>query len=273
MKRSESIKSISPAILEVQRSLKPAARSQDNPFFKSSYTDLAGVWDNCRGLLGKAGLIVVQTIDEHYRLAGVSDTSGRGPYLITTLIHAPTGEWIESILKISAKDYDNPQSVGSAITYARRYSMAAILGITSEDEDDDGEKATGRGGSEKKQEKKDDKPREPFKKWQKPEEKKTVEPPKNHSQGPEPTKAAVTPREPESPVLGGPVTPEGAIQNVKEVFGLKQRIFDDLYKEAQGLKKFQINPWLNRNKAFIDMLPEDQRKTLNELRDHIVRGK
>ena len=125
MEKSESIKLLAEALNKFQGAIKPVPRTEVNPFYNSSYADLASIWDAIRSELHKNGLSVVQTFD--------------GPLLVTCLLHV-SGEWISGSLPVCAKDA-SAQAQGSAITYARRYALAAILGISTE-EDDDGNQAS-----------------------------------------------------------------------------------------------------------------------------------
>lgn len=132
MEKSESIKELATALNKVQSKLQAAKKGSENPYFKSKYADLLAVWDACREPLTENGLSVVQVAD--------TDEQGRG-YLETLLIHT-SGEWVKGRLPLMSLKAD-PQSQGSAITYARRYSLSAIVGLCTE-EDDDGEKAMAR---------------------------------------------------------------------------------------------------------------------------------
>jgi len=132
MKKSESIVELAKALNKFQKELRPAKKTSENPFFKSTYADLAAIWEAIREPLTKHGLAIVQTMD--YSEAGT-------PLIETVLCHT-SGEWIGGALPVKPVK-DDPQSLGSAITYARRYSLSAMLGLVTE-EDDDGEKAMGR---------------------------------------------------------------------------------------------------------------------------------
>jgi hypothetical protein len=102
----------------------------ENPFFHSKYADLSSVWEACRELLTKNGLAVVQT------MGGETHESVT---VITTLAHI-SGQWIRGGLTMKPTKQD-PQGIGSAITYARRYALASIVGVCPED--DDGAAASG----------------------------------------------------------------------------------------------------------------------------------
>lgn len=108
-----------------------AKRNAYNPFTKKNYADLASCIDAAKGPMKENGLSIVQTIEQ--------GEDGK-QYVRTTLMHT-SGEFMESMYLISSERKD-PQSVGSAITYARRYSYAALIGIANVDEEDDANEAT-----------------------------------------------------------------------------------------------------------------------------------
>lgn len=131
MKKSESISNIAQALCEVQKTALFALTDKNNPFFKSKYADLSSVWEVARKPLTENGLSIVQTMD-------ISENGG--VIIETTLIHT-SGEYMTGKLLMSPEK-DTPQGIGSAITYARRYSLSAMVGIAPED--DDGEAAMSR---------------------------------------------------------------------------------------------------------------------------------
>lgn len=130
--QSEQINELAAALSKAQASITGALKDSANPFFKSKYADLASCWDACRKQLTDNGLSVIQTTDI------VADTV----VVRTTLAHS-SGQWISGILPVKAKD-DGPQAQGSGITYARRYALAAMVGLAQID--DDAEAAQGRTG-------------------------------------------------------------------------------------------------------------------------------
>ena len=131
MQHSESIKELASAFLKAQQSFETATEDADNPFFKSKYADLPEVWRVAKGPLGANGLAFVQS----------PESDGNGAIEIETmLVHAPSGEWIKSRMRMKPVK-DDPQGVGSCITYARRYALSALIGIVA-DEDDDGNAAS-----------------------------------------------------------------------------------------------------------------------------------
>ena len=124
MAQSESIGELAKALSKLQSEIRGYKEDSENPFYKSKYGDLTSVWAACRKPLTDAGLSVVQT------LTGNGDGS---VVIITTLMHN-SGEWIRGSLPVKPVKAD-PQALGSAITYGRRYSLAAIVGIAPEDDD------------------------------------------------------------------------------------------------------------------------------------------
>lgn len=131
MNKSESIKELAAALSKAQSEIKGAIKDAENPFFKNVYADLASVWDAIRVPMAANNLAVSQT----------TSVTENGTVLVTTLLHS-SGEWIEGTYPLYAKD-NSPQSLGSAVTYARRYALQAIMGVAPIE--DDGEAAEGRG--------------------------------------------------------------------------------------------------------------------------------
>jgi hypothetical protein len=124
--KSESIKNFADAMVKFQGEVKNPPKSADNPFFKSKYTPLDVLIDTAKPLLLKHGLSYMQSC------------SGDGSNItVTTLLMHSSGEWIESDPLTLKADKATAQGAGSAITYGRRYALAAALGLAS-DEDDDG---------------------------------------------------------------------------------------------------------------------------------------
>ena len=130
--QSDSIGALAAALSKAQADITGALKDSSNPFFKSKYADLASCWDACRKQLAANGLSVIQT----------TQMTEQGLMLVTTLAHA-SGEWIAGQMPVLTKD-NSPQGQGSGITYARRYALAAIVGLAQID--DDAEAAQGRGG-------------------------------------------------------------------------------------------------------------------------------
>ncbi len=128
--QSETVGALAAALAKAQGAIKPAPLDRDNPFFKSRYATLASLWESARAALSANGLAVTQTTDfDDGRIV-----------LITTLLHS-SGEWIVSVYPVEPADR-KPQALGSAITYARRYAFGALVGLSSAEEDDDGNAAS-----------------------------------------------------------------------------------------------------------------------------------
>lgn len=128
---SDAINEISAALAKAQGQIEGASKGKVNPAFKSKYADLASIWDACREALSTNGLAVLQIPNE--------TPDGM---LLTTMVTHSSGQWFRSSYPVRPVQA-TPQGLGSAITYARRYALMAMVGIAPED--DDGEAAMGRG--------------------------------------------------------------------------------------------------------------------------------
>ena len=131
MKKSETLTEFSKAFAKTQQEMKQPLKDANNPFFKSKYVPLENVVEAITESASKNGLSFTQFPS--------SDEAGN--VTVGTLVMHSSGEWIEyDPIKMKPVKND-PQSIGSAITYAKRYALSAIFGITS-DPDDDGNEAT-----------------------------------------------------------------------------------------------------------------------------------
>lgn len=159
MNHSEQINEIAKALAAVQAELKPVKRDASNPFYKSKYADLEAISEACRELLSRHGVSVTQipVMDNNANMA-----------IMTMLLHT-SGQWLRGVYPIKpteemrtlkkkdteGKVYEEyimvttPQATGSAITYARRYSLAAMVGVVTTGEDDDGNTASNRTANSK----------------------------------------------------------------------------------------------------------------------------
>lgn len=121
------------ALAKAQGSMRSASKDAVNPHFKSKYADLASVWEACRDALAANNLAVVQRVQ----------SDPRGVTVSTMLLHESGAQLSDSCwVPVSKPD---AQGYGSAITYARRYSLAAMVGVAPED--DDGNAAVGGNGA------------------------------------------------------------------------------------------------------------------------------
>jgi len=126
MRTSESITKISAALVKAQGELNAVHKDGNNPHFRSKYATLQNIVESTRDTLRKHGLAVVQTFNE---------TDGTYISLNTTVLHE-SGEYIKGTFSMRPTKAD-PQGLGSATSYARRYCYSAAIGIVT-DEDDDG---------------------------------------------------------------------------------------------------------------------------------------
>jgi len=124
---SEQLDKLAEAMAAAQAEMPVAIAAAKNPFFKSRYADLGSIWSACRGVLSKHGLSIVQC----------PGGSGHAAALTSYLLHV-SGQWIRTTAEVGVQE--GPQPYGSALTYLRRYQLAALVGIVAE-EDDDGETA------------------------------------------------------------------------------------------------------------------------------------
>jgi hypothetical protein len=125
MEKTET-KELITALCQAQKGFKSALKDATNPHFKKSYADLSAIWEACKEGLHQNGLVVSQ------QTVGTE----QGWHLVTKVFHE-SGGFIESLTPIICQA-GNPQSFGSGMTYARRYALAAILGIVTDDDDAEG---------------------------------------------------------------------------------------------------------------------------------------
>jgi len=123
------IKQIASALVKAQKSFAPALKSATNPHFKSKYADLAACVEAVVDALNSEGIMLIQKT--HDCESGIK--------VETVFLHESGEEVSAGILHVPAPKHD-PQGYGSALTYARRYSLMAACGIAPED--DDGNRAT-----------------------------------------------------------------------------------------------------------------------------------
>lgn len=129
MNKSETIGELAKALATAQGEIENASKNAKNPHFKSNYADLAEVINTVRPIMSKHGISISQFPAFDSGLASVE-----------TIVMHHSGEWMSGVSSAPVGKQD-AQGVGSAITYLRRYSLAAIAGIAQED--DDGNSAVG----------------------------------------------------------------------------------------------------------------------------------
>ena len=124
MNQSDSIANLTLALSIVQGKMTHAIKDSANPFFKSKYADLESVWDACRSLLSENGLAVMQFPGEYFD----------GSMRLTTIISHKSGEFMSQEMSVPVTKPD-AQGAGSALTYMRRYALAAVVGVVQADDD------------------------------------------------------------------------------------------------------------------------------------------
>lgn len=128
--KSETITELAKALVKFNTEVSRISKDAANPFFKNNYATLDNIIDEVRPILTKNGLSILQ----------IPGGDGENVVMKTMLMHE-SGEWIESDPLIMKPVKNDPQSVGSCVTYARRYSLAAFLSLNT-GEDDDGNNAS-----------------------------------------------------------------------------------------------------------------------------------
>ena len=123
MNKSETIGKLATSLVKAQNEVKHAIKDAKNPFFKSKYADLTTIIDTVKPALNKHGITVLQIIVPE----GVE----------TVLLHE-SGEFVSGITPIVVAKQNDPQALGSAVTYARRYGLQAMLSIGADDDDAEG---------------------------------------------------------------------------------------------------------------------------------------
>ena len=124
---SESISKIATALVAAHKDFKPVASSGRNPHLKSDYSTLGDYLNAVRGSLLANNIVITQSVSK----------ADVGIAVTTRLTHS-SGEWLESEACVLPVEKGTAQAVGSAISYARRYSLASFLGLSSGMDDDDG---------------------------------------------------------------------------------------------------------------------------------------
>lgn len=124
MNKSEQINELATALSKAQGMIKGAVKDSKNPFFKSDYADFESVVEAIREPLLANGLSFTQMTDE----------DDRGLFVETVILHF-TGQWMSGRYPVICKTMDDPQKVGAALTYARRFSLSSAFGVPQIDDD------------------------------------------------------------------------------------------------------------------------------------------
>ncbi len=130
---SDQLNELFSALCKAQGEIKRASKDGNNPHFRAKFASLESVVDASRDALNKYGLSVTQ----------VTTAGDDGSLHLITMLGHISGQFIYGRYPVVPVKQD-PQGFGSALSYAKRYSLAAIVGVVSSDEDDDGEAAMSR---------------------------------------------------------------------------------------------------------------------------------
>ena len=129
LEHSPDLGELAAALAAAQAQIEGAKKDSANPFFKSTYADLASVWAACRKPLTDHGLAVLQ--------------APVGIGTVTTMLLHKSGQWVKATCSADPKDH-GPQSIGSVLTYLRRYALSGFAGVPQIDDDGNaGQKANG----------------------------------------------------------------------------------------------------------------------------------
>jgi len=121
MSKSESIIELTKALALFHIKVGKIKKDAKNPFFKSNYASLSNILTEVQDPLNESGLVITQFPDEQG--------------LVSMLIHAESGQYISSNYQMPVSKPNDPQALGSSITYARRYAISSILSLNVEDDD------------------------------------------------------------------------------------------------------------------------------------------
>lgn len=212
IRRSAEINELAAALALAQGEIEAAPKDSVNPHFKSRYADFAACWGAARGPLSKHGLAVFQDPQTNFEAVTLT--------VVTTLMHK-SGQWAENdaacrLISLKAQD------IGAATTFMKRYGFCAAVGIVA-DEDDDGNKASGRG---------DDKGRLQEKKDQR----------HGDAEAARAAREAVTQRAP-TPVAGifeGTPEQEKIVARILEKKGVPTEFWDEIRKRLLGKRSTEI---------------------------------
>ena len=126
---SQDTTKLAKAMIEVQKEITPATKDATNPFCKNKYATLNSVMDACRPALNAHGIWLTQLPMPAPIELGTGHIG-----LLTKLTHAESGQW-QASFTVAPLPKNDPQGMGSALTYCRRYALTAMLGMVMEDDD------------------------------------------------------------------------------------------------------------------------------------------
>ncbi len=134
---SAEINEIAKAMAKAQTRISGADKDGNNPHFGRAYATLASVWESCHMALNENEIAIIQA----------PSISADGQQVLVTILAHGSGQWFRGEYKMNPVKND-PQGMGSAVTYARRYSLAAMTGVAPKDDDDDGNAASAGHGAQ-----------------------------------------------------------------------------------------------------------------------------
>ena len=124
MEKSQSIVNICKALAQFHSLVGKISKDAKNPYFKSNYASLPHILTEIQEPLEKSGLVISQFPD--------------GDGLTTILLHSESGEYLQATYTMPVAKANDPQALGSAISYARRYAVSSILSLKIDDDDAEG---------------------------------------------------------------------------------------------------------------------------------------
>lgn len=134
MKTSDKLDQLMPALVKAQSEMgSTVTKDSKNPFFKSTFATLNAVLDSTVHILNKHKIFVTQP----------PAVEANGQQIVETVLFHESGQFIASSMQVTVAKANDPQAVGSGVSYARRYTLMSMLSLGAED--DDGESAMGRG--------------------------------------------------------------------------------------------------------------------------------
>ena len=121
--QSPDIGKLAEALAKAQSEMEPATKDANIPFFKSQDASLASCWQACRGPLTKHGLAIIQTTEPD-----------NGNVTVISILTHSSGQWVKGKLSVKPPKTDS-QALGSCLSYLRRYSLSALVGLSTQDDD------------------------------------------------------------------------------------------------------------------------------------------
>ena len=154
--KSEQISNLAAALLKAQTEIGTVLKNAENPFFHSMYANFTAIIAAVKGPLNNNGIAFLQAVD-----MGAKGNGEHGLPVVDTILLHESGQYISTRTPVYCLKANDPQALGTGITYSKRYALQAILGLPTED--DDGEGAKNRNGKPRANAKKNAKANKPAK--------------------------------------------------------------------------------------------------------------